>query len=134
MRKTAICLLTAALVLLALCSCAKKADEKQLLSFTAHAGDTVPYMASEPMNSDSGQLYLQNRSSAAIVWYLYGTDNMDVPAYEMTVEPSGAGSFVSLDAKTDYYSAIAASVTQDTEIIVVVSQQPNSDPYTLAGE
>ncbi|WP_147348018.1 hypothetical protein [Clostridium sp. AM58-1XD] len=87
------------------------------------------------VQTDSGELSMQNHGDVDMMWFLYEIDGeaiqVEKPAARMEIKAGGAGTMFQLDRKKDYAVGIQADSPVERKVTVIVSEYPNSDPYTV---
>ena len=126
-------------ILTAVLTGCKKTEEGKRWNCTvtiAQNSDEI-VLSREVIRTNSGELSIQNHEDIDIMWYLYEKNGSEVPmekpAFSMKISAGGAGAQYHLDQNKEYLVGIQADSPTERKVTVIVSEYPNSDPYTVEG-
>lgn len=117
-------------VLLSGCSAKALSDSgkrwKCTVKIPANSKEIV--LSDEIIQTDTGELSLQNQTGEDIIWYLY-EDGGEEASYVRELAEGGAATQYQLEKDVDYRIGIQADIAEEKELTVVISEKPNGEPY-----
>jgi hypothetical protein len=79
----------------------------------------------------SGQIVIENHTVVDVCCYLFDTRNLDEPIRTLDIGAGGSGILYEIDAEKSYQIGIQATVSEEREVELLISEYPSGDIYTV---